>query len=165
MPDSIMHLLRALEATGFATDVRESGWLFPAIETLHVMAIVLVVGTIWIVDLRIVGVASRERSIGDVLTATLPYTWTSFAIAAISGFLLFASSATTYAINFPFRIKMLLLLFAGTNMLLFHWFTRKGLHQWDGVRAPPTAMRLAGCASIAFWCGVVCAGRWIGFTL
>lgn len=165
MLDFATPALQALEATGFATAVRESTWMFPTIETLHVMALVLVVGTIWIVDLRIIGLASRDRSIGDVLTATLPYTWVSFLFAAITGFLMFASSATTYAANTPFRIKIVLLLFAGTNMLMFHWFTRKGLHEWDNVLRPPALMRLTGCASILFWCGVVCAGRWIGFTL
>jgi hypothetical protein len=53
--------------------------------------------------------------------------------------------------------------FAGTNMLLFHWYTRQGLHHWDHVSAPPGFMRAAGGASMVFWAGVITAGRWIGF--
>lgn len=163
MYDALLPLLHGLEATSLATAVRESGWLFPTIETLHVMAIVLVVGTIWIVDLRIMGVASTGLGIGRVLTGTLPATWISFVIAVLTGVLMFISSAVLYAANVAFLLKMLLLLFAGTNMLLFHWYTRKGLHQWDGVATPPVGMRVAGAASMIFWTGVIAAGRWIGF--
>ncbi len=127
------------------------------------MAIVLVVGTIWIVDLRIMGLASNRMSVGRILTGTLPATWGSFVLAFLTGVLMFISSAVMYADKPAFQIKMLLLLFAGTNMLLFHWYTRKGLHQWDEVNSPPPFMRLAGAASFVFWTGVIAAGRWIGF--
>ncbi|HEX7874049.1 MAG TPA: DUF6644 family protein [Sphingobium sp.] len=163
MYDALLPIMQGLEATSVATAVRESAWLFPVIETLHVMAIVLVVGTIWIVDLRIMGLASATSSIGRILTSTLPATWGSFGVALATGVLMFISSAVIYADNLAFQLKMLLLLFAGTNMLLFHWYTRKGLHQWDSVQTPPSYMRIAGGASFVFWTGVVVAGRWIGF--
>lgn len=163
MYQELLPVLNALEGTAIATAVRQSGWMFPAIETVHVMAIVLVVGTIWIADLRIMGLASTSQSIGRVLTSTLPVTWMSFVVAVLTGGLMFASSAVMYAGNFAFQIKILLLLFAGTNMMLFHWYTRKGLHHWDHVLTPPRLMRAAGGASMVFWAGVITAGRWIGF--
>lgn len=163
MYQELLPLLHGLEDTAVATAVRQSGWMFPAIETVHVMAIVLVVGTIWIADLRMMGLASTSQKIGKVLTSTLPVTWTAFLVALVTGSVMFASSAVTYAGNLAFQIKILLLLFAGTNMLLFHWYTRQGLHHWDHVSAPPGFMRAAGGASMVFWAGVITAGRWIGF--
>ncbi|MET0366142.1 MAG: hypothetical protein ABW169_15975, partial [Sphingobium sp.] len=111
MYDALLPVMQGLEATSVATAVRESSWMFPAIETLHVMAIVLVVGTIWIVDLRIMGLASTTSSIGRILTGTLPATWGSFAVALATGLLMFVSSAVIYADNLAFLLKMLLLLF------------------------------------------------------
>src|SRR3954470_22805359 len=86
-------LLRALEATSIATAVRENESLFPWVESFHVLAIVLVIGSIAIVDLRLMRVASRERSIGQLAADVLPCTWVAFAVAAVSGALLFSSNA------------------------------------------------------------------------
>lgn len=160
-----MQLLAALTTTGIATAVRNSNWLFPAIETLHVLAIVLVVGTIAIVDLRLIGVASCQRSIVAVTREVLPYTRASFGVAAISGALLFMSSAPSYVENGPFRIKMLLLLLAGGNMLLFHWHARRQRVPPAPDMRLPLLWRAAGMASLLLWMGVVVAGRWIGFQL
>ena len=98
----------ALEKLPFAVAVRQSGWLFPTIESIHVLAVVLVVGTIAIVDLRLLGLPSREKAVRRLTAEVLPYTWTFFALAVVTGFLLFASSAATYAKAWPFQYKMLL---------------------------------------------------------
>ncbi|MGH8260879.1 MAG: DUF6644 family protein, partial [Steroidobacteraceae bacterium] len=68
-------LFTRLEATSVATAVRESTWMFPTIETLHVLAITLVVGTIMIVDFRLINVASRRRSVSELMNEVLPWTW------------------------------------------------------------------------------------------
>src|SRR5881227_2248393 len=80
-------LLRALEATGFATAIRKNDSLFPWIEALHVLGITLVVGSIAIVDLRLVRFASRERSLAAITADVLPYTWGAFALALATGLL------------------------------------------------------------------------------
>ncbi|MFT3906858.1 MAG: hypothetical protein QM718_11180 [Steroidobacteraceae bacterium] len=165
MNPSLFHLFQLIEATRVATAVRNSGWLFPSIETVHVLAIVLVVGTIAIVDLRILGLTSPQRSIGAVAREMLPFTWSSFAIAVITGSLLFMSSATSYAVNWPFRLKILLLLLAGGNMLLFHWQARGALLEAVDPAQTPRSWRVAGAISLLFWVGIVTAGRWIGFEL
>src|SRR2546428_11009714 len=95
-----MELDRALEwlqATPVAKAISENEILFPWIESVHVLAIVLVVGTISIVDLRLIGVASLDRAVDRLMRDLLPYTWGAFVVAAITGALLFSSNATTYA--------------------------------------------------------------------
>ena len=82
-------ILDLLQNSGVGTAIRESTWLFPTIETLHVLCIVLVVGTIMIVDLRLLGLASRERAASAVIREMLPWTWGAFALAAVTGGLLF----------------------------------------------------------------------------
>jgi hypothetical protein len=153
-----------LETSGLGTTVSQSTWLFPAIETVHVIALALVVGSIAVLDLRLLDRTWRVRAITELTQDVLPWTWASFAVAATSGFLMFASAATKYAADTPFRIKMVLLLLAGANMLAFHRFTYRNVAAWD-VNAPtPPAAKLAGGLSLLFWIGVVTCGRWVGFT-
>src|SRR5262249_49990520 len=93
--------LNWLEGTLIAVAIREHEVLFPWIESLHVLAIALVVGTISIVDLRLIGLASRNRAVTILMREVLPYTW--FGVAVITGLLLFSSNAPKYAHNFYFR--------------------------------------------------------------
>ena len=152
-----------LEATPLATKITESEWLFPTIETTHVLALTLVVGTIAMVDLRLLGFASREIGAVRLSKDLLPWTWTAFVVAAITGSLMFISAATKYYANIPFRIKMVLLVLAGTNMLVLHFGAWKSSGQWDMTLPTPRAVRLAAALSLVFWVGVVVSGRWIGF--
>ena len=158
--DSACHWLENLE---FATQIRESGWLFPTIETLHVFCVVLVVGSIMRVDMRLLGLTDRDRPFTEVAEEMLPWTWSAFIVAALAGLLLFASKAVTYYADIPFRLKMLCLVFAGLNMALFHQFGMRDIAVWDRGETP-LRPRLAGAASLLLWITIVAAGRWIGFT-
>jgi hypothetical protein len=153
-----------VENGAMGTAIRESSWLFPTIETVHVIAIVTVVGTITMLDLRLLGLASRTRSVTDVMSEILPWTWSSFVIAAISGSLLFSSKALEYYKDGPFRAKMLLLVVAGINMGIFERLTKKRIADWDEEQSTPWAAKIAGGTSLLLWVAIVACGRWIGFT-
>jgi hypothetical protein len=157
--------LHWLEATDIATAVRENEVLFPWIEAVHVLAIVLVIGTISIVDLRLLGVASRDRAVGRLIREVLPYTWGAFLVAALTGSLLFCSNAMTYGHNFFFRGKLVLLVLAGLNMAVFHLFVGRNIGQWSTAAQPPWSAKTTGAVSLGLWISVVAFGRWIGFTL
>jgi hypothetical protein len=156
-------LLGWLEATRMATTIAENDVIFPWIESVHVLAITLVVGSIFIVDLRLIGWASLDRAAHDLLSEVLPITWGAFTLAASTGFLLFAAKATTYGHNALFLTKLALVALAGLNMAAFHIFTNRDIAHW-GTASPPTA-RIAGAISLLLWIGVVTCGRWVGFTL
>src|SRR5215831_19537324 len=102
-------LFQWLYDTPVATAIRERGSLFPWIESTHVLAITLVVGSISIVDLRLLGLVWRGRAISKLLGEVLPLTWIAFVVAAITGSLLFASNAVKYSQNHFFQAKMALL--------------------------------------------------------
>ena len=158
-------LLDALYATGVATQIRENEFAFPCIESVHVLALTLVVGSIAMVDLRLLGWASRDRPVSRLSADVLPVTWVAFGVAALSGFLLFASNAPKYADNAYFRGKLVLLALVGLNMLVFQLLTRRGLGAWDRAAVPPRAARAAAALSLLLWTLIVAAGRWIGFTM
>jgi hypothetical protein len=153
-----------IHETPFATAIRESSFLFPWIESVHVLALTIVVGSIAIVDLRLLGLASKARSIASLAAEVLPITWTAFLVALITGLSLFASHATGYAANFQFRMKMLLLILAGVNMLSFHWVMGRGRDNWNDVATTPSRGKAAGLISLVLWIGIVAFGRWIGFS-
>ena len=161
----IGHALAWLQSTAIAKTIAENEILFPWIESIHVLAVVLVIGTISVVDLRLLCIASVRRPVSQVLHDVLPLTWGAFALAALSGALLFSSNATTYAGNFFFRGKLVLLCLAGLNMAGFHLLGSRDVAQWESSSRTPAAAKLAGAVSLAIWISVVVFGRWTGFTL
>ncbi len=152
-----------LQDLSFPTEIRESVWLFPTIVTVHVFALVFVVGSIMTVDLRLLGLGSRDRPFTEVAAEALPWTWSAFAVAAIAGSLMFSSKAVTYYGDIPFRLKMGCLLLAAINMGVFHLLGTRYVADWDRGR-PPFAARFAGGVSLSLWIAIVAAGRWVGFT-
>jgi uncharacterized membrane protein len=155
-----------LQSTWIATAVAENDILFPWIESVHVLAIVIVVGTISIVDLRLLGVASLDISAKRLMRDVIPYTWGAFTIAAITGSLMFSSDATHYAHNRLFQIKLVMLVLAGLNMAVFHLFSERDIERWDAPGATtPAAAKAAAVISLMAWIAVVSLGRGTGFTM
>lgn len=160
---TILDICTWLENSSLGVTITESEWLFPTIETLHVLALTLVIGSIAMLDLRLLGVGNRDRGVAQLAEDTLPWTWSAFVVAAISGVLMFVSAATTYYNNVPFRIKLVLLALAGANMAVFHFTAYRAVHDWNHALPTPQPARVAASLSLLFWVGVVVAGRWIGF--
>src|SRR5688572_31390961 len=134
------------------------------INALHVISIVTVFGTIFLVDLRLLGIPNVTRSFVRLHDEILRWTWGAFGIAAVTGVLLFMVNAVTYHRNTAFWLKMATILLAGINMLVFELVTAKSAPSWDKGVTPPGAARLAGALSIVLWIAVIVFGRWIGFT-
>jgi len=164
MPIDINGLLKYLEATGLATRIRDSVFLFPMIESTHVLGLALVFGTIAIIDLRLLGVASTERSFQRMASDILKWTWGAFALTALTGALMFITNASVYYHNFYFRTKMLLLLLTGINMLFFELTAGRTIHKWDQAHSAPRAGKAVAALSLVMWIGIICVGRLIGFT-
>jgi hypothetical protein len=157
--------LQSLQDTSIATAVREGETLFPWIECVHVLALTLVIGSIAIVDLRLIGLTSRDRTVVQTTASTLPVTWTAFVFAVITGGLLFSSNATTYAHNFFFQAKLVLIVFAGLNMATYHLVIGRGSAGWHTPALTPRRARIVGIISLCLWITIAAFGRWIGFTI
>jgi hypothetical protein len=158
-------LISYFEDSALADNIRENDLLFPLIESVHVLAICLVVGSILVVDLRLLGLASIDRPVSRVTSGILPLTWSAFALAVASGALLFISNATKYLENGYFVAKIILICIAGLNMAIFHAIGAGDLPKWENETTLPFSARLAGGLSILLWVSVVTCGRWIGFTM
>jgi hypothetical protein len=165
MMQQLSDIISYFENSGLADNIRENDVLFPLIESVHVVAICLVVGSILAVDLRLLGLASIHRSVSRVADGILPLTWAAFAVALGSGGLLFISNATKYLENGYFVAKICLIGVAGLNMAIFHLVSARDLPRWENQTRPPFRARMAGGLSILLWISVVACGRWIGFTM
>jgi hypothetical protein len=162
---NLENLWQTLETSAIGTFIAESPWAFPMVESAHVIAIVTVVGTIAVMDLRLLGLASSDCAVTSMSRDTLRWTWGAFVLAAITGGLLFISNASGYAGNPWFIRKMIVLVLAGANMAVFHLFTWRSVGRWDSDCAVPLAGKIAGGLSLFFWVLVVFFGRVVGFTL
>ena len=162
MPDFALYC-RWLENTPMSTTLRDSLWLFPAIETIHLFGIVALVGSTAILDLRLLGFTLRGISVPKLARRVLPWAWLGFAIQVVTGFFLFASEASRVYLNPAFRFKMLMLAAAGLNALLFHVTTNRRAPEWEGGSATSVAAKIAGLSSLALWFGIVIAGRMIAY--
>lgn len=163
--ESVVNFLNVIHESDGATFMRESGWAFPTAESVHVIAIALVVGLIAVVDLRLLGLASVEHALTKLTRDVLPWTWGAFVVAVLSGGAMFISQPVLYFENTAFRVKALLLLLAGCNMLYFHLVTFRDVGGWDKAKSTPLAAKVAGGASLTFWIAIVLLGRQIGFTM
>ena len=136
-------------------------WLFPFIESIHVISIALVVGSILFVDLRLLGLAAMRYPIRDFARELVPWTWGAFAVATITGLGMFITRAASHVLNPAFQWKMILLALAGANMAWFHFRIYRHLDS-QSQTASATQLKVIGALSLLLWSGVVLAGRWVG---
>jgi len=160
---SVHSILESVQSSAVAEWMRDTNPAMQIVESMHVLAAVFVLGTVLIADLRLLGITDSQRAFTRIGRETLPLTWAAFALAVITGSLMFTTSAQTYFGNTAFQLKALVLLAAGLNMLLFQLLTARGIAAWDFGK-PPRAARIAGVVSLLLWAAVVLLGRWIGFT-
>jgi hypothetical protein len=160
----IAGLIASLEASGVATGIRNSLYLFPLIESLHVIGVTLVFGTILIIDLRLLGLASAGRAFTAVASDVFRWTWLAFVVAVATGGLMFVTNAGTYYGNAYFRAKMALLVLSGLNMLAFELTAMRSVRTWDRQAAAPFSGKTIAALSLAIWISVIFLGRWVGFT-
>ena len=158
---SISSLWEWLEGLALAQEIGISWW-FPFLESIHVLSIAFVVGSILTVDLRLLGLSALDYAASRVVRELVPWTWGAFLLALPTGFGMFMTRASHYAGNPAFRIKMILLVLAGANMAFFQLRSIKNIESWDRSRSTPRAARIAGAISLLLWAGVVLAGRWTG---
>jgi hypothetical protein len=153
-----------LEGLPLASYIGE-GWMFPFLESLHVLTGTFVVGSILMVDLRLLGWAASRYPVSRIVKEVVPWTYGACVLSVIAGLGLFLTRAGHYVENTAFQIKMVLLVLAGLNMAVFHLVTVRGIARWDDTAGTPPGARFAGGCSLLLWVGVMLSGRWIGHLL
>ena len=162
MPD-LYPYIEWLQETWLSAFIRDTKWCFPAIEMVHLFGIVTLLGTMLAFDLRLMNVWLRRWPVTLLMKRLLPWTWTAFVVMVCTGTGLFISDPLRFFYNPSFRIKLVLIVLAGVNALVFTVTAFRTLNQWDLNIETPRGAKIAGVLSIVLWFGVVAAGRWIAF--
>ena len=147
---SLLDLCQWLDSTRFNAALRQSNWAFPTLDTIHTLGIVLVAGTIVLVDLRLLGLGLRSVPVAQLVARIVPATLAGFGLMFVTGGLLFSSEAVKMYHSPAFRIKMLLLALAGLNALIFHRTIYRDVAHWDPALSAPARARLAACCPCSF---------------
>jgi hypothetical protein len=150
-----------LEYTDLAVYIRQSPWLFPVIEIIHIIGFIFLTGSAFLFDLRLLGIA-RRLSVKDVADYVLPWSRRSLFIVVPSGLLLFITQAKTLSANGVFGLKLILILIAFTNAGVFHRFTFRSVSDWSPLETPAAA-KAAAIISLVVWTSVITCGRLIAY--
>ena len=162
---SALLLFQWLQSRAWTTALRESRYVFPAVETIHVVGLAASVGLIIITDLRLIGALLDNQSVADVMGRHKRWMWLGFATMFLSGLLLFCSEAANCYLSETFRAKMAFLFLAGVNALVFEVSLGKRVAAWGDSANPPLAAKFAGWTSLICWAGVIAFGRWTAYGL
>jgi hypothetical protein len=160
----IVSSLTWVQRTNLAAGIRDSLFVFPLLEAAHVVGLALVFGTILVVDLRLLGIASGERPFQRVSSDILKWTWAAFALTALTGSLMFVTNAVVYFHNSYFRAKVVLLVLAALNVVVFELTAGRTIDRWGQAPSAPRVGQVVAIASLLIWIAVIFAGRMIGFT-
>ena len=154
---------RAVELSALHRAISGFNYTWAVIQSLHLIAMAVMVASITAFDLRLLGLAMRRVPISRLGERLLPATWSAFGLSILTGGTMFLEKAIAYCQNWIFLTKMGLILLAGINMAVFHFTVYRGVTKWDESAATPLSAKLVGSISVLLWASVVVAGRWIGF--
>jgi hypothetical protein len=158
-------IIQWMQNSSIGTGIRESIWLFPIVETTHVLALALSVGVLIWFDLRLMGWGMKHQPVSQVHKQVMPLAFIGFVVMFISGAALFWSEAEKCYTSWFFRIKVIFLVLAAINAAIFELTTKKTIEDWDKYPVPPIRARMAGLISIVSWAAVIIAGRATAYNL
>jgi len=158
-------IIHWMQNSDIGTGIRESIWLFPIVETTHVLALALSVGVLVWFDLRLMGWGMKHEPVSQIHKQVMPFAFVGFAIMMLTGVLLFWFEAEKCYFSGFFRLKVLFLVLAALNAGIFELGTKKSIEDWDKYPVPPPKARMAGLISILSWTAVIIAGRATAYNL
>jgi hypothetical protein len=162
--DSLVAAIHDMTLSGaIRGDIPGTEWLFPIIETIHVLCLTVVFGSIAMVDMRLLGLAGTRVPFRTLYRELIPWTWGAFVGAVVFGTILATGKIEDYAHSPIFLAKFVLMALAGVNMVAFHAGAYRDAARWDDTLPTPLTARVAGALSLVFWIGVIFCGRWTGF--
>jgi hypothetical protein len=151
--------------THFSGMMRESLWAEPIVETIHVLTLTLFLGFAVMLDMRLLGVVLKRRRMSEVLAQLNPWLLAGFAVMIVTGVLLFCADPISFWSTTFFKVKMIMLVLAGLNVLIFNATIGRKVAQWDLDPRTPGQAKIAAVVSLALWVLIIAAGRGIAYAL
>lgn len=160
---SLLPFCEWLAGRPWSIALHESLYMYPMVESTHVLTLCVFAGTAMLFDLRLLGLTMRRVPAAEVLARLLPWTRVGFAVMVVTGAMLFSAIPVRSYQNIFFRGKLVLLVLAGVNVWVFHRGIYRRVHEWGADPVLPRAARLAGVLSLVLWAGVIVSGRLIAY--
>lgn len=149
-----------VESTRAHDIISQSPWMFAVIESIHLLALAVIGGSILMLDLRFLGLGLKRQAIRDVAREAQPWLISSWIVMIVTGVALFISEPTKCYYSIPFWWKMGFL----ASATIFTFTVRRKVAQADEARVRPFYYKVVALVSLALWSGVGAGGRWIGFS-
>lgn len=160
---SLRFVAEWLDSTAWSTALHESLYMYPLIETTHVLSLMFFVGTIAVVDLRMLGLVFNQVPISTITRRILPYTLFGFVVIVTTGLLLFYAIPIRTYHSIWFRVKVVMIVLAGFNAWHYHTRIERDNYNWDDLPKPPWRVRATAAFSLFAWVCVIFTGRMIAY--
>jgi len=160
---SLLEFCRWLAETPWSIALHESLYMYSIVESVHVLTLTLFVGLAAMLDLRLLGLTMRRVPVNEAVERLMPWMKFGFIVMVITGLLLFYAIPVRTFQSVWFRAKLVFLLLAGVNVLVFHSGIYRSVAQWAKEAIPPKRARMAAIFSLLLWAGIVIAGRMIAY--
>lgn len=141
----------ALEQASFIKTLDTTGWMYTAVSVTHYLGIFLCVGSVVLVDLRVLGLAARKRNAGELAKQLFPWAWIAFTLAIVSGFLMFATDAADWAPSRVFHIKLALI----ATSVAFTLIVQRGVPKWSEASETPGVAKMIALISLVLWIATI----------
>ncbi|MEJ8756898.1 DUF6644 family protein [Pontibacter sp. H259] len=161
MNDDVEGLWQAIENSQVATTIQQSVWAYPALEIVHFLGIVMLVGPAFLFDLRLLGIAGK-LPVKALALYLLPWSRRALLLIVPSGLLLFSTNAVALAADPVFIVKLSIIVIAGLNAGIFHFFQFPDTPNWSKEHTPKTA-KIIAIVSIVCWLTVITCGRLLAY--
>jgi hypothetical protein len=163
MTPSVHAFCEWLAATPLSTQIQTVAWVIPAVQTIHILSISVVIAAAAMVDLRVLGILSRGEPVAAVARRFLPSIWWTLLVLLLSGSTLIIGEPGRSLDNPAFLLKMSMLVAALVLTLYFQWGLRLDALFWEVSLGRRLGGRLVAAVSLILWVGIIFAGRWIAY--
>lgn len=164
MQAALSEFAKWLATTSLSHTIQTTGWIIPALQTVHILCVAVVFSSAVLVDLRIWRLLGRDEPLPDVARRFLPTIWPVLLVLLVTGSLLIIGEPRRALLNSTFYLKMALLALAILLTAALQRSIASSPNLWDKDLTRRMAGRFAATVSILVWCGIVFAGRWIAYT-
>jgi hypothetical protein len=160
------NFIQWLSATWVSVIIQKVFWIIPTVQTVHILAISVVLASMAMFDLRLLGIAGRQHSIVSLSQRFMPWLWCALIVLAASGSVLIVGEPKRALGNPVFLAKMIMLTLAVTLTLAFQVTLKRDLARGNGDLTPAhlAAAKFTGLVSLVLWVGIAVAGRWIAYS-
>lgn len=153
----------ALALTPFSVWIQNTLWVVPWVQTIHIVAIALLLSSVFMIDMRILNLTGHGQSMTETARRFIPWVWIGFIILLLSGTVLIIGEPVRSLLNVFFWTKMALLVVALLSTAMFQVTLRSHPAIWEETHARRSFVRVLAVAALLVWLGIIFAGRFIAY--